>query len=225
MIPIMILLCVVAILTPFMSAYAHTLDSMGDYRLELQWEVEPPYSGEVNAIKLLVSPMVPGLKLEEQPFQNGIVGLEDTLKIKIDNRDYAATLLLEADDQMPGIYRAYIKVLRPGYYQVNILGDIENTPISLSMHPHEVLNADHITFPREYGVVYEMGVAQERIQTDLERLAMASNDTDGRMRLVEASVESLADNIQVSYMGVVLGVVGVALGGVALYMARRPRII
>ena len=154
----------------FVPAYAHTLDSVGEYRLELQWAVEPPYSGEVNTLKLYVSPLVPGLELAEQPFQNGVEGLEDTIKIQLANRDYMITLLPEADDWIPGLYNAHVKVLRPGFYQANILGQIGETVVSLSMHPHEVRDAGHITFPDDYGEIRDILVAQEALRAEQEAL-------------------------------------------------------
>lgn len=238
MMPAAVLACAMAGPILFASAYAHTLDSVGDYRLELQWEVEPPYSGEVNAVKIFVSPMVPGLELEEQPFQNGVEGLEDTIKIQLGNRDHVASLLLQADEEIPGLYRAYVKVLRPGYYQVNILGDIGDTPISLSMHPHEVLNAEHVTFPREYGELYELGAAQEELRAGLEEAALADEELRDAIRYTEMLLDGKITGLErtvaselfgnpgdrlATHAAVVLGGIGVALGGTALYVARRSR--
>ena len=218
--PVAALACVLAASVLFIPVYAHTLDSVGEYRLDLQWEVEPPFSGEVNAIKLFVSPLVPGLELEEQTFQNGVEGLEDTIKLQLVSRDYTITLLPEADDQIPGLYRAYVLVLRPGFYQVNILGDIEDTVVSLSMHPHEVRNAGHITFPSEYGDLYELDVSQQSLQAELQSVVSVNEELAGRVLGLESRPEMDAD---MAYLVVIPGVVGMVLGGVALLTARRSR--
>ena len=220
-----------AALALFAPAYAHTLDSVGEYRLELQWEVEPPYSGEVNALKLYVSPLVPGLELAEQPFQNGVVGLEDTIKLQLANRDHMITLLPEADDQIPGLYRAYVKVLRPGFYQANILGHIGETVVSLSMHPHEIRDAGHITFPDDYGEIRDLFVAQEALRaeqealgTGVERTASANADLKVAVGDLEARVDALAEGQPdqgMSYLAAALGAAGLILGGIAVYAARR----
>jgi hypothetical protein len=224
-------LACVAVSALFMPAYAHTLDSVGEYRLELQWEVEPPYSGEVNALKLYVSPLVPDLELAEQPFQDGVVGLEDTIKLQLVNRDHMITLLPEADDQTPGLYRAYVKVLRPGFYQANILGHIGETVVSLSMHPHEVRDAGHITFPSDYGEIHDILMLQEALRaeqealgTGVERAASAAADLKVAMRDLEARVDALAGEQPdqgMAYLAATLGAAGIILGGIAAYAARR----
>ena len=56
--------------------FGHTIDSVGNYRLEIGWMSEPVVSGETNGIELFVSPLDPSLKPEEQEFKNGITGLE-----------------------------------------------------------------------------------------------------------------------------------------------------
>ena len=50
-------------------AYGHTVDSVGEYRVEIGWMNEPVVSGETNAIEFYVSPLEPGLELEDQVFQ------------------------------------------------------------------------------------------------------------------------------------------------------------
>ncbi|MBI1658655.1 MAG: hypothetical protein IS632_07785 [Thaumarchaeota archaeon] len=224
-------LACVAVSALFAPAYAHTLDSVGEYRLELQWAVEPPYSGEVNTLKLYVSPLVPGLELAEQPFQNGVEGLEDTIKIQLANRDYMITLLPEADDWIPGLYNAHVKVLRPGFYQANILGQIEETVVSLSMHPHEVRDAGHITFPGDYGEIRDILVAQEALRAEQEVLGAgveaarsASADLEAAVRDLEARVDALAGEQPdqgMAYLAMALGAAGIVLGGMGVHAARR----
>lgn len=220
-----VLACALAASALTAPAYAHTLDSVGEYRLELQWEVEPPYSGEVNAIKLFVSPLVPGLELEEQPFQNGVGGLEDTIKLQLASRDHITTLLPEADDQIPGLYRAYVLVLRPGFYQVNVVGEIESTVVSISLHPHEVRNADYITFPSKYGDIYELEAAQQAIAAEQQALRANMEDAAHLARIVQNLESELDESAGVVYLAVIPGVVGMALGGVAIFAARRSRAV
>ena len=202
-------------------AYAHTLDSVGEYRLELQWEVEPPYSGEVNTIKLFVSPLVEGLELEEQPFRDGVEGLEDTIRLQLTSRDHIITLLPEADEFIPGLYRAPVLVLRPGFYQVNVVGEIYGTVVSLSLHPHEVRNADHITFPSEYGDIHEIREAQQAIVAEQQSLRA---DVEDAASVIDDKVRELEDgSADMVYLAVIPGVVGMALGGAAIVAARRSR--
>ncbi|MBT8252154.1 MAG: hypothetical protein KJO99_04915, partial [Nitrosopumilus sp.] len=128
-------------------AYGHTVDSVGEYRVEIGWMNEPVVSGETNAIEFFVSPLEPGLELEDQVFKNGIVGLKKTVKIKLIYKDESITLPLSPDHNIPGKYYAFINPTISGFYQANILGTIEDTPISLSMHPPKVDERSYIEFP------------------------------------------------------------------------------
>ena len=128
-------------------AYGHTVDSVGEYRVEIGWMNEPVVSGETNAIEFYVSPLEPGLELEDQVFQNGVLDLKKTVKIKLTYKDQSITLPLSPDHNIPGKYHAFINPTVSGFYQANILGTIEDTPISLSMHPPKVAERSYIEFP------------------------------------------------------------------------------
>ena len=52
--------------------YAHTIDSVGEYRVEIGWMNEPVVSGDTNAIEFYVSHLEPGMELEDQVFENGV---------------------------------------------------------------------------------------------------------------------------------------------------------
>lgn len=215
----------------FVAAQGHTLDSVQGYRMEIGWENEPPYAGEINAVILYVSPLVPGLELEDQPFENGVVGLEDTLKMQLVARDYRITLFLDPDEEIPGKYRAFVKILRPGYYQANILGNIGDAIISFSMHPPQVRNVDHITFPRDYGSIHDMATEQDAIRADLENLASLHRadldnltsahqaDLEGFRERLDA-LERTGDSNSIAYVGLGLGAAGIGLAAVALYRSR-----
>ena len=128
-------------------AYGHTIDSVGEYRVEIGWMNEPVVSGETNAIEFYVSPLEPGLELEDQVFQNGVLDLKKTVKIKLIYKDQSITLPLSPDHNIPGKYHAFVNPTVSGFYQANILGTIEDTTISLSMHPPKVAERSNIEFP------------------------------------------------------------------------------
>ncbi|MCV0393336.1 MAG: hypothetical protein K5790_08640 [Nitrosopumilus sp.] len=128
-------------------AFAHTVDSVGEYRVEIGWMNEPVVSGETNAIEFYVSPLEPGLELEEQVFKNGITGLKNTVKIQLIYKDESIILPLSPDHDVTGKYYAFVNPTIAGFYQANILGTINDTPISLSMHPPKVEEREWIEFP------------------------------------------------------------------------------
>ncbi len=192
----------------FGMAHAHTLDSYDKYRLEIGWENTPPYSGEVNAILIYVSPLVEGIELEEQPFKDGITGLEDTLRMEVLNRDSSITLLL-TPSETDGLYRTFVKIDKAGFYQVNLIGDIQGTPISLSMHPPQVMSSEDISFPPNYDII---GI---ELQEQLDALnATYSAELDSLRSSMEGHNASLL-------AAQILGGAGIIVGIISLVRSRK----
>lgn len=212
---IIAIVCLIVFSSHCTVSYAHTLDSYENYRLEIGWENDPPYSGEINAVLIYVSPLIEGINLEEQPFENGVTDLEDTLKMEILNRDGSITLFLTPSD-VDGKYRGFVKIDKPGFYQVNLIGEIEGTPISLSMHPPQVRNSEHIAFPPSYGLLHDTVTEQQALQEQLENL---NSTLDFELSSLRNEIESSRDN-DASLVAIILGGAGVALGVAALVRGR-----
>lgn len=213
--------------------YAHTLDAWGDYRLEITWAHSPAFTGDLNALILYVSPLVPGLELEEQPFENGVVGLEDTLKIQLVSRDSTIMLFLDPDAEIPGVYSAHVRVDRAGYYQANVIGTIGDTPISLSLHPPQVRNSEHITVPQDYDLFHDIYSDQDVMRGSITELYDMYDMYDENVQLYqeyEAQIDALKSriaeleqsdaNMAGQYLGVAVGLVGIGTAILALYRTR-----
>ncbi|EIJ66844.1 hypothetical protein BD31_I0317 [Candidatus Nitrosopumilus salaria BD31] len=200
------------LIIPFFSgiAYAHTIDSVGEYRVEIGWMNEPVVSGETNAIEFYVSPLEPNLDLKDQVFKNGIEGLKKTVKIQLVYKDENIMLPLSPDHNIPGKYYAFINPTVSGFYQANILGNIEDTPISLSMHPPKVEERSYIEFPEP---------------TDLT----LNQIIDGHTALIEdiqnlkESVKTLEDKNSTNgeYVGIGLGFIGIIIAIAALVRSKK----
>jgi hypothetical protein len=191
-------------------AYGHTVDSVGEYRVEIGWMNEPVVSGETNAIEFYVSPLEPGLELEDQVFQNGVLDLKKTVKIKLIYKDQSITLPLSPDHNIPGKYYAFVNPTVSGFYQANILGTIEDTTISLSMHPPKVAERSYIEFPEP---------------SDLTVTQMI----DGHTALIE-DVGNLKESVHdlektqlnnVGYVGIGVGVIGIIIAVIALVKSKN----
>ena len=135
-------------------AYGHTVDAVGEYRVEIGWMNEPVVSGETNAIEFYVNPLIPCPDISEaikcaesQEFQNGVSGLKNTVKMKLIYKGDSIVLPLSPDHNIPGKYYAFVNPTVSGFYQANVLGTIVDTPISLSMHPPKVAERAYIEFP------------------------------------------------------------------------------
>ena len=191
-------------------AFGHTIDSVGEYRVEIGWMNEPVVSGETNAIEFYVSPLEPGLELEDQIFKNGIPDLNKTVKIKLIFKEESITLPLSPDHNIPGKYYAFVNPTKSGFYQANILGTIKDTPISLSMHPPKVDERAYIEFPEPADITVTQMI-------------------DGHTALIEDvsdlkdSVSSIEDSqsSNIGYVGIGVGIVGIAIAIVAINRSKK----
>ena len=192
-------------------AFAHTVDSVGDYRLEIGWMNEPVVSGETNGIELFISPLEPGLSLEEQEFKNGIGGLHKLLKMQLVLKDEKITLPLSPDHNIPGKYYAFVNPTVAGFYQANVLGNIGNTTVSLSMHPPKVDERSYIEFP-------------ESSDLTLNQLIDGHTAVVGEVNDLKESVSKLEQSEtgeEMSYAGIGLGIIAIIIAGISLARSKK----
>ncbi|MDH3610141.1 MAG: hypothetical protein OEM79_00105 [Nitrosopumilus sp.] len=192
-------------------AFAHTVDSVGEYRLEIGWMNEPVVSGETNGIELFVSPLEPDLSLEEQEFKNGVSGLEKSLKMQLILKEDKITLPLSADHYVPGKYYAFVNPTVSGFYQANVLGNIGDTKVSLSMHPPKVDERTYIEFP-------------ESSDLTLNQLIDGHTAIVGEVNDLKESVAILEQpNSQnnIGYVGIGLGIIALVIAGIALAKSKK----
>ncbi|NJK77692.1 MAG: hypothetical protein HC944_01130 [Nanoarchaeota archaeon] len=190
----------------FGSAFAHTVDSVGEYRLEIGWMNEPVVSGETNGIEFSVSRLEPGLELKEQKFNEGVSGLEKSLKVELIFKEEKLILSLSPDHNIPGKYYAFVNPTVSGFYQVNILGNIEGTPISLSMHPPKVEERSYIEFPKPADLT-------------LTQLIDGHTTLLGEINNMKKSIIELEQSNQqmnVGYVAIGISVLGIVIALIAL---------
>jgi hypothetical protein len=193
------------------TAFGHTEDSVGDYRLEIGWMNEPVVSGETNGIELFVSPLEPGLDLKEQVFKDGISGLSKTLKMQLILEDQKITLPLKEDHNIPGKYYAFVNPTVAGFYQANVLGNIGNTTVSLSMHPPKVDERAYIEFP-------------ESSDLTLNQLIDGHTAVVGEVNDLKESIvilEQSNSEIRIGYVGIGLGITALIIAGIALARSKK----
>ena len=191
-------------------AYAHTIDSVGEYRVEIGWMTEPVVSRETNAIEFYVSPLEPGIELENQVFQNGISGLKNTVKIKLLFKDESIVLPLSPDHDIPGKYYAFVNPTASGFYQANILGTIVDTPISLSMHPPKVAERSYIEFPEPSDItITQMIDGHTALIEDL-------NDLKESVDILEET-----QSYNEGYVGIGVGIIGIVIAVIALVKSKN----
>lgn len=199
-------------------AHAHTVDAVGNYRVEIGWMNEPVVSGETNAIEFYVNPLIPCPEIpepikcaESQPFQNGVSGLKDTVKMKLIYKADSITLPLAPDHDIPGKYYAFVNPTVSGFYQANVLGTIEETPISLSMHPPKVAERSYIEFPEPSDLTITQIIDGHT--------ALISDINDLKESVKE--FENSKSQMDIGYAGIGVGIIGIAIAVVALAKSKK----
>lgn len=192
-------------------AFAHTIDSIDEYRLEIGWMNEPVVSKETNGIELFISPLEPDLELKDQKFKNGIPGLEKSLKIQLLYKEEKITLSLSPDHNIPGKYYAFVNPTVAGFYQANILGNIDGIPVSLSMHPPKVDERSYIEFPESSDIT-------------LNQLIDGHTSLVGEINNLKESITKLEQSshqMNIGYIGIGLGSIGIIIASLALFKTKR----
>ena len=193
----------------FSSAFAHQSDSVGDYRIEIDWKNMPPVSGESNAIIVYISEMNKSLEAADQAFDpsKGITGLKKTLKIELVVKEQKITLPLQPDPDIPGKYESVITPTFSGYSQLNFIGKINDTVVSLGLHPVKVEDQSILQFP-----------AVDSTEVHIDDFNREIDDLRGDIRELQNQIkeDSSDDSSMISYAAIALGIAGIALGIAAL---------
>jgi hypothetical protein len=187
-------------------AFAHQSDSVGDYRIEIDWKNKPIVTGESNAIIVYVSEMDKSKEAADQLFDpaKGIEGLRKTLKIQLVVDTESITLPLQTTD-VPGKYESPITPTFSGWSQLNFLGKINEQNVNLALHPLKVEEQEVLQFPPVESTVVESGDFDREI-----------NDLRGDIRELQETINELKeqpsdDNSTISYVAIVLGIVGITI--------------
>jgi len=191
----------------FSGVFAHQSDSVCDYRIEIDWKNKPIVTGESNAIIVYVSEMDNSKEASDQPFDpaKGIEGLRKTLKIQLVVDTESITMPLQTTD-VPGKYESPITPTFSGWSQLNFIGKINEQNVNLALHPLKVEEQEVLQFPSVESTVVESG--------DFER---EIDDLRGDIRELQETINELKeqpsdDSSTISYVAIVLGVIGIAIG-------------
>ena len=195
----------------FSGAFAHQMDSVGDYRIEIDWKNKPIVTGESNAIIVYVSEMDKSKEAADQPFNSnkGIEGLKKTLKIQLVVEEKSITLPLQPTD-ISGKYESAITPTFSGWSQLNFIGKINEQNVNLALHPLKVQEQEVLQFPPVESTNVETG--------DFER---EINDLRGEIRDLQETINELQEQKGEIFMPIIglsiaLGIAGIALGVISL---------
>ena len=206
------------------TAYAHTVDAVGEYRVEIGWMNEPVVSGETNALELYVSPLttcpeipIPLECANSQEFQNGIEGLRKLLKIQfVYDKTQTITLPLVNDHDIPGKYYAFITPTVSGYFQANLIGKILDTPANLSMHPPPIAERSYIEFPEL------SDLALTEVIDDNTKLVERITSLENTVKNLENSNNQIQDEIDTNDIWATgIGIIALIIAIIALVKIRK----
>ena len=192
----------------FGSAFAHQADSVGDYRIEIDWKNKPVVTGESNAIIVYVSEMDKSKEAADQPFvpEKGIEGLKKTLKIKLVVDAESITLPLQPTD-VPGMYESDVTPTFSGWSQLNFIGKINEQNVNLALHPLKVQEQEILQFPPVESTVVESGEFEREINDLRGDIRELQNTVD---ELKQQNESSTSDTMIIAAIG--LGIAGIAIG-------------
>ena len=205
-------------------AYGHTVDAVGEYRVEIGWMNEPVVSGETNALELYVSPLItcPDISIplecaNSQEFQNGIEGLRKLLKIQfVYDKTQTITLPLVNDHDIPGKYYAFITPTVSGYFQANLIGKILDTPANLSMHPPPIAERSYIEFPEL------SDLALTEVIDDNAKLVERITILENTVKNLENSNNQIQDEIDMNDIWATgIGIIALIIAIIALVKIRK----
>ena len=206
------------------TAYAHTVDAVGEYRVEIGWMNEPVVSGETNALELYVSPLttcpeipIPLECANSQEFKNGIEGLRKLLKIQfVYDKTQTITLPLVNDHDIPGKYYAFITPTVSGYFQANLIGKILDTPANLSMHPPPIAERSYIEFPEL------SDLALTEVIDDNAKLVERITILENTVKNLENSNNQIQDEIDTNDIWATgIGIIALIIAIIALVKIRK----
>ena len=189
------------------NAFAHQVDGVGDYRIQIDWKNWPVVTGESNAIILYVSVLDTSLEPVDQEFVSakGIEGLKKTLKIKLIVDEESITLPLRPTD-VSGKYEAPITPTFSGWSQLNFLGTINDTSVNLALHPTKVEDPLSLQFP-----------PIESNQVEIDDFNREIDDLRGDIRELQETINELKqeptnDNSGIMFAAIGLGIAGIIIG-------------
>jgi hypothetical protein len=167
------------------TALAHGRTQVGDYELVIGFHTEPAYQGEPNGLDLFVT---------NTTTNEPVNGLEETLQVEIIYGASKKELPIRAQFGQDGAYTADVLPTAAGDYTWHIWGDIEGTPVDVSM----------TSSPDTFGSV----------EPKSESAFPAAEPTLQELR--EQTQRALTFGI----LGAVLGVIGIVIGFLGM-RARR----
>ncbi len=194
---------VIALFAVITAALAHEHRIVGDYAIEAGFLVEPALEGELNAALL---------EIKDKRLDLPVSGLAAHLKVEVTHVSSNTTrvMMLEENEE-PGRYLAHFIPTAPGAYRFHFTGDINGMEF----------NETFTSGPTTFAEIESARDAQFPVQL------ASSRETEGALRGTQMDlkdVENTAGSARtIAIIGVVVGVLGLAVGGAGIKLAMRKK--
>jgi hypothetical protein len=151
---------------PLDPAYAHKSEVVGDYKLEIGWDREPPIIGMENAITVMITHASDEEKASSEEDHSthdgksdhsghemsdsshnkadhsehieGISGLADILDVSITLNGKKTILDMVEDEHVTGLYHGKFTPQEAGHPTVSFFAEINGATIETTLHPEKV---------------------------------------------------------------------------------------
>ena len=221
------------------TVFGHEDREEGAYKFKVGFLDEPAYEGLRNAFSLRVTKTIAEEHSEGQrdamqkeaakesdhhgePETMPVEGLETTLQVEVTHVPTGASKVmnLRAAWNDPGHYLADLIPTSPGHYRFRFFGTIEGNEIDSTYDSRagggsfdDIREASAIHFPETVASGRELESAVRGAQTEAQQARDAAVST-------ENGVSSAS---MLGIIGIVVGTIGIALGGVSLLRSFRSR--
>jgi hypothetical protein len=124
-----------------MPSFAHTTVEVGQYSIEVGWEIEPPVVGIRNDIVLKIT--------ESGESENSYKGVTNVFKNLEATVMYGgATKKIDINsDPRPGYYFSPVIPTKTGSYVMDLKGEISDTPVNIQIPIEDVESTSVLDFP------------------------------------------------------------------------------
>jgi opacity protein-like surface antigen len=202
---LLVLALAVALLLPAAAAAdAHTQKNVGAYQFTVGWGAEPAYAGQLNSVQLVLATLSTG-----KPYTQ----LTDTLKVTVvyaqQHVDFALTPTFDPDTGVgtPGDYRAWFFPTAPGNYTFHFTGTIGSQQVDQSF----------TSSPTTFATVEDPAGVQFPMKAPSNAQLAARIGADSARTATQSQVSSART---LGLVGIVVGVIGIAVATVALVRKR-----
>ncbi len=203
-------------------ASAHITKAFGNYLVEVGWIEEPPLTGQINHIVVIV---VQGAHLDSgKPVINALANLQ--LSIKYGNAVKQLDFLPSTTTN--GEYDATVIPTKAGQYSLVMSGKVEDQDVTGEIPLDEVLSSDTLNFPQTGGttdtgmqdISSKLGTIISQLTNDINDAKNSADAAAKGYTDVSKSFGDVKDTTDRLYMislaGVGIGAAGIVIAVIAI---------